>query len=71
MLVQLARERGIAEGSPADRLLPRWMAHNPGPHLFGRATRVNRAMLDSGATGHGTMSAEELIKYCESLAAAS
>jgi hypothetical protein len=38
LLVQLARARGIAEGSPADRLLTSWMAQNPGADVFTRTS---------------------------------
>lgn len=71
LIVKLARERGIADGSAADALLGSWMSHQPSPEVFSRATRLIRAMLDSGAPGTETMSAEELIKYCENIAAAS
>ena len=71
LLVKLARERGIAEGSAADRLLSNWMSHEPSPEVFARATRLIRAMLDSGAPEASAMSADEVIKYAESIAAAS
>jgi hypothetical protein len=71
LLVTLARDRGIMEGSPADRQLSEWMARQPSPDVFARATRLIRAMLDTGAPGGETMSAEDLIKYSESIAAAS
>jgi hypothetical protein len=71
LLVKLARDRGIAEGSAADRLLNDWMARQPSPDVFARATRLIRAMLDSGSPAGERLSAEDLIKYCESIAAAS
>ena len=67
----LARSRGIAEGSPADRQLSDWLARQPAPAVFERATRLIRAMLDTGSHGGGTLTADELIKYSESIAAAS
>jgi hypothetical protein len=70
LLLKLARERGIAEGSAADRLLAAWMAERPSDQVFSRATRLIRAMLDTGASP-GTMSADEVIKYAERIAAAS
>ena len=70
LLLKLARERGIAEGSPADQLLAVWMAQRPADAVFSRATRLIRAMLDTG-TGSETMSADDVIKYAESIAAAS
>ena len=71
LLVTLARGRGIAEGSAADRQLTEWMAHRPSPTVFASATRLIRAMLDTGAPEGGTMSADDLIKYAESMAAVS
>jgi hypothetical protein len=70
-LVGLARGRGIAAGSAADQLLADWMAQRPSDEAFARATRLIRAMLDTGASGEGTMSADDVIKYSESIAAAS
>lgn len=70
LLLKLARERGIAEGSAADQLLATWMVQRPSDQVFSRATRLIRAMLDTGANT-GTMSADDVIKYAESIAAAS
>ena len=71
LLVSLARGRGIAAGSAADRLLGDWMARRPSDEAFSRATRLIRAMLDTGAAGEGAMSADDVIRYSESIAAAS
>jgi hypothetical protein len=71
LLVSLARSRGITEGSAADRLLTEWMVRQPSPDVFARATRLIRAMLDTQSPAGGTLSADELIKYAESIAAAS
>lgn len=71
MLVTLARGRGIAEGSPADRQLSEWLARQPSPSVFERATRLIRAMLDTGTPEGGKLTADELIKYSEKIAAAS
>lgn len=70
LLLKLARDRGIAEGSPADQLLAGWMAQKPAEAVFRRATRLIGAMLDTG-TSSGTMTADEVIKYAEDIAAAS
>jgi hypothetical protein len=71
LLVTLARGRGIKEGSPADRQLSDWMAQQPSPAVFERATRLIRAMLDTGSPEGGKLTADELIKYSENIAAAS
>ena len=71
LLIKVARERGITEGSPADTLLAGWMARKPTNDVFEKATRLIRAMLESGAPDAPTMSADDLIKYCERIATAS
>ena len=53
LLVKLARDRGIAEGSAADQQLSDWMARQPSPEVFARATRLIRAMLDTGSPPAG------------------
>ena len=69
LLVKLARARGITEGSAADRQLAEWLARRPADHVFVYATRLIRAMLD--APDHGGLSADDLVKQAESIAAAS
>lgn len=71
LLVQLARDRNITEGSEADRLLADWMSRKPSSEVFSRATRLIRAMLETGTPDSTSLSADDLIKYCESIAAAS
>ena len=72
LIVQLARSRGIAEGSAADRTLAEWMAARPSAAMFANATRLIRAMLESpDSAGARQLSADELVKHCESIAAAS
>jgi hypothetical protein len=69
LIVKLARSRGIAEGSAADQQLSGWLAVRPGDHVFTRATRLIRAMLASSA--QSGLTADDLVAYCESIAAAS
>lgn len=71
LIVKLARARGISEGSAGDQLLSEWMARRPASEVFAQATRLIRAMLDAGGAGSATIDADDLIKYCESIAAAS
>ena len=71
LLVELARERGIAQGSAADRLLSDWMSREPSADVFERAARLIRAMLDANVPEHAAMNADDVIKYAESIAAAS
>lgn len=74
LLLTLARQRGIAQGSAADALLSQWMATRPAEDVFARATRLIRAILETGgpdseAAAHWT--ADDVIKYSESITAAS
>lgn len=70
LIVNLARQRGIAQGSAADRQLHEWMDTRPDASVFSRATRLIRAMLDSGQDP-GMMSADEVVKQAENIAYAS
>ncbi len=69
LIVKLARARGIEEGSAADRQLSGWLDRRPAEQVFTHATRLIRAMLE--APGHGDLSADDLVNYCESIANAS
>ncbi len=71
LLVSLARNRGIDEGSPADQLLADWMARAPSPEIFSNAMRLIRAMLANAAPGPDMISADDIIRYCELIAEAS
>jgi len=71
LVLQLARSRGITEASAADRQLANWLDHRPDPQVFARAMRLVRAMLAAQGQEPGTLTADELVKYCERIAAAS
>jgi hypothetical protein len=71
LIVQLARTRGIAEGGAADRQLDAWLATRPDAQVFARASRLIAAMLDSPAAGTQGLTPEDLVRYCEDIAAAS
>jgi hypothetical protein len=72
LLVQIARSRGIAEGSAADRQLADWMSERPSDEVFARAGRLTRALLDAEASPVATgLSADELVAYAETIAATS
>lgn len=71
LVLEIARHRGIAEGSPADQQLAEWLAHRPSPEVFSRAGRLVAAMLAAGSSTAQDLSAADLVKYCESIAAAS
>jgi hypothetical protein len=69
LLVKLARSRGIDEGTLADRQLADWLEGRPPEHVFAHATRLIRAVLST--PGYDDLTADDLVKYCESIAAAS
>jgi hypothetical protein len=70
LILGLARTRGIAEGSPADRQLALWLDIRPSEDTFHKATRLIRAMLE--APEHRVdLSAHDLIDYCDKIAHAS
>ena len=55
---------------PIDSFRTGWRG-SPRADVFARATRLIRAMLDTGSPASGTLTADDLIKYSESIAAAS
>jgi hypothetical protein len=71
LIVQLARTRGIDEGSVADRQLAAWLATRPDAATFDGARRLIRAILDTGAAAGAAFDADDLVKYCEQIAAQS
>ena len=71
LIVDLARQRGIASGTPADAQLQEWLANRPSSDVFSRAGRLISAMLTAGSATVQDLSADDLVKYCESIAAAS
>lgn len=70
-IVALARSRGIAHGTPADDLLDQWLSRRPPEAVFARATRLIRAMLAAHSGEMHDLSADDLVRYCEGIAAAS
>ena len=70
-LVKFAAARGIEPGSVASEQLIQWMVERPSDEIFAGAGRLIAAMLASGATPVANLSADELVKYCESIASAS
>ena len=71
LIVDLARSRGVTEGSPADLELARWLSTRPSDAMFARATRLVRALLAAGTPSAGVLTGDDLVNYCESIAAAS
>ena len=71
LILGIARIRGISEGSPADQQLAAWLTHRPAPSVFSGAGRLVAAMLAAGSAATHDLSADDLVKYCENIAAAS
>lgn len=71
LIVTLARARGIAAGSAADRQLSAWLKTAPSADVFSRSTRLIRAALSSETHAGAGLTADELVRYCEEIAAAS
>jgi len=71
MVVDLARARGITAGSGADRQLADWLDRQPSEAVFTRAMRLISAVMSGQSANTASLSAEDLVKYCEEIAAAS
>ena len=69
MVVDVARARGIEEGSEADRQLTEWLDRRPDESVFRRAGRLISALFASG--GRFDITPDDLLKYCEAIADAS
>ena len=70
-ILKLARARGVAEGSAADRQLSEWLARCPDESVFTRAMRLIGAILDSPGKAQVGVTAEDLVRDAENIAAAS
>ncbi len=70
-LLKLAEARGIGAGSAAYDRLTSWMTTRPAEAVFAGAGRLINALLSSGSQAVADLSADDLVKYCESIAAAS
>jgi hypothetical protein len=71
LILEVARIRGISEASPAGQQLADWLSQRPAPDVFSRADRLVGAMLAAGSDAVHDLTAADLVKYCESIAAAS
>jgi hypothetical protein len=69
MVVDLARVRGIEDGSVAGRQLAEWLDRRPDESVFRRSGRLISALFASG--GRVDITPDDLIKYCGAIADAS
>jgi hypothetical protein len=67
MILQLARSRGIADGSAADHVLKLWMDVKPSEETFRKAARLISAIVES-PDHHVDVKPDELLSYCEKIA---
>jgi tellurite resistance protein len=70
-IIELARARGIADGSVADHQLHTWLDQRPSDATFRKAMRLIGAMVEHTEEGHMHLTAEELLRFCEKIAHAS
>jgi hypothetical protein len=70
LILNLARARGIAEGSPADHQLKVWMDVKPSDDTFHKAARLIGAIVDS-PDHRVPVNADTLLEYCDRIAHAS
>lgn len=71
MIVQLARDRAIPDGGPADQQLAEWLCEPPRAEVFAGASRFVGAMLQRSASVVDGLTADALVEYCERIAAVS
>ena len=71
LILRIARERGIEPGTAAGDRLAAWLSTRPSDDVFARATRLVRAMLESPAGDQAALRADDLLRQCEEIAAAS
>jgi hypothetical protein len=70
-ILDMARARGVLEGSAAHRRLSEWLERKPDPVLFGRARTVIHDVLLSMTEDKRQAAAQDLVAACENIAAAS
>ena len=70
-IIELARTRGVADGSRADHQLRAWLDQAPTADTFSRARRLIAAMVERPEEGHADITADDLLRYCEEIAQAS
>ena len=70
LILNVARARGIQDGSTADHVLKLWLEVKPSEETFHKAARLISAIID--APGHRVdVNSDELLAYCEKIAHAS
>jgi len=70
-IVEVARLRGVEDGSPAHRQLTDWLARRPSEEFFQKTLRVIRDLLQALLPEEREASKRDLVSYCTHIAAAS
>jgi hypothetical protein len=70
-ILEMARARGIKDGSPAYRKLLGWLGNRPDSVLFGRARTVMHDLLAFMTEDKRQVASRDLVAACEAIAAAS
>jgi hypothetical protein len=71
MILDVAKSRGVEEGSVAFKKLESWLTNCPEPEFFEKSLHVIRAMLESLPADQRDRSARDLVTYTQSIAEAS
>ena len=70
-IVELARSRGIEEGSAADQQLSTWFDQRPSEEIFRTAVQALRAVLEGLPPSQNNAGVRSLLQSCADIAAAS
>jgi hypothetical protein len=70
-ILEVARLRGVQDGSPAHQQLADWLAHRPSEEFFQKTLRVIRDLLQARPPEEREASKRDLVSYCTHIAAAS
>jgi len=70
-ILEIARARGVAKGSPAEAKLTGWLDAKPDPALFERALTVIRHLVSYQTPGGREKTGLDLVDACQKIASAS
>lgn len=71
LIYEVAKLRGVREGSPAYQQLTDWLDHKPSKEFFQSTFRVLRTMLEVLPSEKRETSKRDLVSYCTQVAAIS
>ncbi len=70
-ILEMARARGVAKGSPAEAKLTGWLEAKPDPAFFERALAVIRHLVSYQTAGSREKTGLDLVDACQKIASAS